>query len=191
MADDNGVYTYDGCPTNLVYYENGTCFTAHQNENNGYYIKRRAGRKYNEEMVNRKSIFVLYRTYRRHSFHKDYSNIICRIKDIDGAPKNYCLVINDWTNGHEENNFIIPCHGNAKSHSAKSSPFIRTEQNVLKSMGEQINKGEKPQVIYHEAINSSGGPFKSVTQSQEPRNKKQVLQYFICLLCLSITQQFD
>ena len=29
LADDNGVYTYNGCPANTMHYSDGVCSTAH------------------------------------------------------------------------------------------------------------------------------------------------------------------
>ena len=175
VADDNGVYTYEGCPTNLIHYENGVCQTVRKNENNDYFINRRTGQKYTKEIVDRTAVFVLYRTYRRHSFHCGYSNIICRVKDLDGISQRYCLVINQWANEEEDTNFSLPCHGNAKTQNAKNTPFLRTEKNVLQSMKEDIKNGAKPQNVYQHAVCLSGGPFKSTTQSQQPRNQKQVV----------------
>ena len=103
------------------------------------------------------------RTYRRHSFHCGYSNIICRIKDLDGISQRYCLVINQWANEEEDTNFSLPCHGNAKTQNAKNTPFLRTEKNVLQSMKEDIKNGAKPQNVYQHAVCLSGGPFKSTT----------------------------
>ena len=120
------------------------------------------------------------RTYRRHSFHCGYSNIICRIEDLDGISQRYCLVINQWANEEEDTNFSLPCHGNAKTQNAKNTPFLRTEKNVSQSMKEDIKNGAKPQNVYQHAVCLSGGPFKSTTQSQQPRNQKQVFACY-CL----------
>lgn len=154
MADDNGVYVCDGSPTNIVYYENGKCFTAHKDGDSGeYFINRRVGRKYNKEFVDRTLVFVLYKTYRKHSFHKEYCSIICQVKSIDGISKKFCLVINDWLDRQPQKAFTLPCHGNAKSERARNTPFIRTEKNVLNSMKKRyIQTGIKPQATYHQAI---------------------------------------
>ncbi|XP_066921155.1 uncharacterized protein [Clytia hemisphaerica] len=175
LADDNGVYTYEGSPTNHVYFENGYCYTAHKNENeNGYFIKRRTGKRYVDEFVNRDNVYVLYRTYRRHTFYKGFTNVVCRIKNVDGVSLRYCLVIYEWESGEEESNFTVPCHGNAKTEIMKETPFLRTEKRIINTMKDNLKNGERPQDIYINNIESSGGPMNGTSVSSFPRNMKQI-----------------
>lgn len=140
---------------------------------NIFYIKRRVrGRQYDEVPVPRNTIYVLYRQYRKHNFNPNFTNIICRIKTIDGVSQKFCLVINEWKGDEEK--LTISSHGNSKFDSAKSTPFIRSEQKLLKSMENGIKSGTTPQEVYHRNIKSSGGPFQVQSQSQTPKNKKRV-----------------
>lgn len=182
MADDNGVFKYEGSPSNNLHYDNLQCTTttAHLKEGK-WFVKRRSGRKYVDEEVNPSKVFILTRTYKRHVVEKDFCNTICRIKNAaSGKYQKYCLVINEWT-GPQKSTLTMKCHGNAKTDNAKATPFMRTERNVLKEMNAGIKNGGRIQEVYHSAIESSGGPLKCTSQSKQPRNPKQVKNIYLTL----------
>lgn len=177
MADDNGVYKNIGTPTNYFFYADGDCQKAHCEEQQ-WFVKKRVGKKYTNEAVEKEKIFALVRTYRRHSVQKSFTNTICRIKSITTEKfMKYCLVINAWS-GEEATDFRIACHGNAKRNTARSTPFIRTEKRVLKLMEDDLQEGNRPESTYDQGIDNSGGPFRCSSQSTQPRNQKQVLPVF-------------
>lgn len=177
LADDNGVYSHDGSPTNLFFYENEKCITAHKSENIYFIKERAAGRTYLQKNVDQSRIFNLQRIYRRHSFHKAFINIVCKITDVNGNLAKYFLVINHWESVNPESNFVVPCHGNAKQECAKATPFLRTEKAVLLDLKEKIENGKAPKNAYHDAVHSTGNPLVCSSQSKAPRNKKQVIRY--------------
>jgi len=132
LADDNGHCINEGTPSSMVHFDKvtGSCITVHkQKYKDQYFIKKRIGRKYLEELVNNDSVFILQRYYRRHSFHKDFLNLICRIKSLSGESKRYILIINEKNDSNKEN-FTIPCHGNATTTHAVTKPYLRTEKKV-------------------------------------------------------------
>ena len=81
MADDNGIYKNDGCPTNYFFYNNGSCIKAHKDEN-GWKIKIRESKKYVDKVVDSSKVYALVRTYRKHSIQTNFINIICRMKNV-------------------------------------------------------------------------------------------------------------
>ncbi|XP_057298383.1 uncharacterized protein LOC130629260 [Hydractinia symbiolongicarpus] len=148
-------------------------------------LKKRVGKKYTNEAVEKEKIFALVRTYRRHSVQKSFTNTICRIKSITTEKfMKYCLVINAWS-GEESTDFRIACHGNAKRNTARSTPFIRTEKKVLKLMEDDLKKGNRPESTYGQGIDNSGGPFRCSSKSTQPRNQKQMynIQQSIGRIC--------
>ncbi|XP_065068994.1 uncharacterized protein LOC135694219 isoform X2 [Rhopilema esculentum] len=74
----------------------------------------------------------------------------------------------------QKNSLTMKCHGNAKTDNAKATPYMRTEKSVLKEMKVGIENGGQVQSVYHNAIESSGGPLKCTSQSKQPKNPKQV-----------------
>jgi len=170
----------EGCPISYILYdkESGNCTTVHKRATDDkYFYKKRTGRKYVEEYVDSKNIYVLFRCYRRHNFHNNFLNLICRIKTLDGHWQKYSLVINHWDDkeNRKEESFKLPCHGNSKSELATSKPFLRTEKQVTEKIKACLADGKKPHEVYTTLIKSSGGPYNISSQSEEPRNLKQVL----------------
>ena len=175
LADDNGIYRNQGCPTNYFIFDGKNCTTVHKRDES-FIIKKRVGRQYEEEVVDQKDVFILMRHYRRHSFHKNFMNLICRINRIGCKPEKYSLVINHWdAKSDNKENLSIPCHGNSRTPHATSRPFIGTEKNVAEKIKTALNEGKRPSEVYTELINSSGGPLKSKSTSEQPRNLKQVI----------------
>lgn len=175
LADDNGAYKYKGSPCSYVYYNGIECKKAHL-KNESWFIKRRIGRKYVDECVDKQKIFALIRGYRVHNTQKGFSNTVCRVKSIEtGCFLKFCLVINEWTeNEVTDPDFQISCHGNSKKENSRSTPYLRTEKNVLLKMEEKVKNGERAQIVYDNAIEESGGPFNCISSSTQPRNPKQV-----------------
>ena len=64
-------------------------------------------------------------------------------------------------------------HGNSKTVSDVERPYIRTSKEVLHQQQEMALLGSTATEIYHVQLRESN-PFTSVSQSQEPRNLKQV-----------------
>ena len=77
MADDNGVFKYEGSPSKSFLYDNlqHTTTTAHLKDGR-WLVKRRSGRKYFDEEVNPSDVFILTRTYRRHMVEKNFCNCV-------------------------------------------------------------------------------------------------------------------
>ena len=176
MCDDNGLYKHEGTPTNYCYYDGSKCIKAHEIKAK-WYIKQRNGKKYFDREVESRKIFMLSRIYRRHRQETKFRNTVCRIKEINSEKfKRYMLVINEWDEGIEEPYQTLPkrCHGNAKTVTAKATPFLRTTKKTMDSLKDELEKGHRPTTVYDMGIQMSGGPFKCSSQSTQPRNPKQV-----------------
>ena len=175
MTDDNGVYHNSGCPTSYFLYDGKNVTTAHRHDDGSFFVKVRVGRNYEESTIPDKDVYILMRCYRKHSFHKDFTNTICRINQINTPPKKFVLVINRWgVDHHEKENFQIACHGNAKTLHATSRPFLPRERNVSNKLRIDLTAGKTPSEAYVSAINSTGGPMKTKSSSEQPRDLKQV-----------------
>lgn len=187
LADDNGVYRNQGCPINYVTFDGKNCTTVHKKDDK-FIFKKRVGRNYEDKVIDHKDVFILMRHYRRHSFHKNFLNIVCRINRINCKSEKYCLVINHW-DGDSQQNLSIPCHGNSKNLHATSRPFLTTEKDVTGKIKTALNGGKKSSEVYTELINSSGGPLKSKSTSEQPRNLKQVILILKYSILLSFKRQ--
>ena len=138
-------------------------------------VKRRNGQKYREETVANKDVYIIQRAYRRHKVETDFTNMVCTVKNAEtNELSKYCLFVNDRKGGSDDQNFQIACHGNAVLPHSLAVPLIRTKPSVLAKMKSDLKEGRKPYHIYTKAIDASGGPFQSSSQSAEPRNPKQV-----------------
>ena len=86
------------------------------------------------------------------------------------------MVTYEWEKVDEiPDSFEKTCHGNATSIKCRSRPFIRTAPSTISSMRATLTNGvTNPTLIYEDALNNSGGPFRSNSQSEEPRDMAQV-----------------
>ena len=175
LADDNGSYSSEGSPTNSFHYDGSVCAKARLADGK-WCIKQRNGKKYQDVEVPEKEVFILHRLYRQHKTEENFTNTVCRIKNVETKQfQRYCLVTYDWSKYPKEaEDFVKKCHGNAKKITAKSTPFIRTAKDTIQNMRSELQKGVRPQVAYGRCIESSGGPMRSSSMSKQPRNPKQV-----------------
>ena len=175
MADDNGSYKYEGSPAQAFYFCNNDCIKAHRADGK-WIIKRRRGKKYVEETAPEGCVYILHRTYRRHKIETNFTNIACRLKlPHSNEFARYCLLINSWAAAQDEHQvFQKACHGNATRPLSMETPYMRTAPSVLNKMKDDIRAGSAPRDAYKNAIENSGGPYNSQSQSEEPRNPKQV-----------------
>lgn len=55
-----------------------------------------------------------------------------------------------------------------------TKPYLRTAPGKIKLIRQQLENGAKPSTVYEKAVEEAGGQFKSYTQSEEPRDLRQV-----------------
>ena len=70
----------------------------------------------------------------------------------------------------EEEVSVLP-KGNALK---RTCPYIRTSGETMDKLQDNISFGKSVIEVYDLTLEESGGPLKSTSQSQEPRDKKQV-----------------
>ena len=86
-------------------------------------------------------------------------------------------MLNDWVGSKEKpySSLPKPCHGNASTENAKKKNAVRSNGQKTKDLlKKKLGEGHRPTVMYEMRIETSGGPFKSTSQSHQPRNPKQV-----------------
>lgn len=62
-------------------------------------------------------------------------------------------------------------HGNALM---RTCPYIPTSRETMKKLGDNISSDKSVIEFCDLTIGESGGPLKSTSQSQQPRDKKEV-----------------
>ena len=69
---------------------------------------------------------------------------------------------------------MVKCHGNANQLGSTEKSYIRTSKEILTKSGELLSSGMNIRDVYDSLNTLSGGPLGSTSQSNEPRNIKQL-----------------
>ena len=70
----------------------------------------------------------------------------------------------------EEEVSVLP-HGNALN---RTRPYIRTSEETMDKSRDNLSSGKSVNEVYDLTLEEPGEPLKSASQSQQPRDKKQV-----------------
>lgn len=172
-ADDNGAYLHKGCPKRFYYveYENGTiksCATA-RSENGVYYVNDRRGAKYMKRTVQSCDVYELTRMYRQSKNNPKFMQTIASLRKADSSkPLQYYLLTYRWMDNeeHDENDFILPRHGNAtKPH---AGVYYKQNPELKKKALSKIENGDSSAKVYRDLVIEAKVP------SEEPRDPKYI-----------------
>ena len=70
----------------------------------------------------------------------------------------------------EEEVSVLP-HGNALN---RTRPYFRTSGETMDKLQDNLSSGKSVIEVYDLTLEESGGPLKSTSQIQQPRDKEQV-----------------
>ena len=183
-TDDNGAY-YNSSSTKKKFYvkidcENRTVESriVHTDTVGKYYYKEREGRDYNHVRVDANNVYQLERYYRKNKSISDLKRVLVKVtpeKDADEC--DYCCVIYSLCAESEESardaTVILP-HGNTNTDVTRQKPYIRTAKKTFQETDELLASGNSVSSVYDTMLEKSGGPFQSTSQSNEPRDRKQI-----------------
>lgn len=178
LSDDNGAYLHTSS-TAKEYTVKINCSqsdltsrTVHIDASGEFYYKERNGRSYDTVHVEKDSVFVLHRYYRKSKSFPGLRQMIVRINPID-TTKNVdhsCVVYSYSGSGELEQEQVLP-HGNAAK---RSRPYVRTSKETLSKIDSHLSNGRSTIETYDLTLEESGGPIKSKSQSEQPRDQKQI-----------------
>ena len=176
-CDGNGAYLKTR--TNKRYYcllvKDGRVITkiVHSFDDENFYLNQRNGRDYKAIRVDMNDIYLIERYYRQSKSIPLLRQMIVRIKAVKtGLYENYCCVV--YTKSEDKQRAEVESlrpHGNAKSF---TQPYIRTSPRVLTDVDCLASQNVNNNEIYDTLLERSGGPYHSISLSDEPRNIKQI-----------------
>ena len=182
-SDDNGSYN-ESNRNNRLYYvkfdENSVNKIACLNIDPGesLHYKERVGRNYKDISVSSKDVYRLNRYYRLSKSIPGLKMMIATIESYDGKDKcpYFCVVYSLVEEADDDVKEVkcLPPHGNSKQPIEFSQPYIRTNPAVLKNIDDKLEKCGSVSSVFYDVLVESGGPMHSGSQSNEPRNTKQV-----------------
>ena len=176
-VDDNGAYLHSNSTSKQysVSINSDAEVTArivHMDASGQFFFKQREKRIYNTVLVEKSSVYTLHRYYRKSKSFPGLRQLIVKIEPVEKNEKNpYCCVI--YSNDSDESDStsqVLP-HGNSRN---TSRPYIRTTFETLTKIDDHLKSGKTISQTYSETLNDSGGPLKSSSQSEQPRDRKQV-----------------
>ena len=170
-CDDNGAYG-DTRSVKKHYYvqeENGKLIVnTLYKEGNQYLQHVRNGRSYDKLLVEPSKVYTIERYYRRNKSFPGLRHMVVKVKNVD---KMYCenvfCVVYSYNKSSADYE-LLP-HGSSTN---AGHPYIRTSQAILNEEDQMLTTS-KPHKVYDEMVKSAN-PLKSSSQSEEPRNLKQV-----------------
>lgn len=175
-CDDNGAYLNPRSAKKSYHVEFSKCSlkasVAHL-IGEEYICYTRNGRRYERQVKPTDSIYEIHRYYRDSKSFSDMRQMIVRIKCVgkrDLEPFMCIVYTKDDDMQQDEMGQIMP-HGNVLQKN-QDRPYIRTSQAVF-DMQDDLVMTSTPSEVYHNSI-SSVGPYESTSQSNEPRNARQV-----------------
>ena len=172
-ADDNGAYAGSRSKKEVCY-KDGDCFrTAKQDENGNYfYNKKINNRKYEKVPISTENVVILHRYYRS-SKNFSLKRIVSTLSYPD-LGKNVTYVGVAYLCKKVSEGDPIMSHGNSTTPASLVRPYIRTSKEILRKGDELLTKGFNVRKVYDSLTSLSGGPLRSESQGQEPRNMKQI-----------------
>ena len=182
-TDDNGAYHESNRNSRLYYVEvdeNGVNKVATLNDNPGKlpHYKERVGRSYKDVFVSTDDVYKLSRYYRFSKSIPGLKMMVVTTESYDGKKCPYfCVVysLDDDTEDEVKEIRCLPPHGNSKQPTEFSQPYVRTSSAVLMDIDEKLDKLTSPSSVFYDVLVDKGGPMHSTSQSNEPRNTKQVI----------------
>lgn len=174
MCDDNGAYK--NLKVVKTYYRVQFITTtkiktqlAHT-DGKDFFVKERRSRKYVNVSVPTDEVYLLERTYRDNKNFKGLRHLVVRAKNTIKHERFCCVIYSRSAETIEDDTVLLP-HGNSKKN--LSSSYIRTSKTILEKEDEMLEMEGRPSMVYDQMVRNAN-PFTSCSQSQEPRNLKQV-----------------
>ena len=178
-TDDNGAYVKSNNTKKTYYIQYDperqiltSTKTVHNNIDGSFCYNERNGRHNNVVNVDTVDVYTVERYYRQTKSTVGLKRLIVKIKNYNtGKYCNHFALIYSRDASVNEDVEILP-HGNSKYTSAK--PYIRLSNKTLEVEDQLLSSGHSVTEIYDKALQESGGPLKSQTQSSEPRDKSLI-----------------
>eukprot|EP00794_Sanderia_malayensis_P002387 gene2387-2747_t len=181
-SDDNGAYINSNKVTSHYYVQinekkdNARAFKVHKSSK-GFYYKQRNGRAYENVLVCESDVYSIECYYRQNKSIPSLRRMIVRIKA--NSKQNYedfmCVVYSCTKQLLDEDDDIqILPHGNCKAGNNMQRSYYKTATSTLQAEDILLMNGKNPFEAYDHVLENSGGPLKSLSQSQEPRDMKQI-----------------
>ena len=170
-CDDNGAYG-DTRSVKKHYYvqeENGKLIVnTLYKEGNQYLQHVRNGRSYDKLLVEPSKVYTIERYYRRNKSFPGLRHMVVKVKNVDKMYYEdfFCVV---YSYNKSSADYELLPHGSSTN---AGHPYIRTSQAILNEEDQMLTTS-KPHKVYDEMVKSAN-PLKSSSQSEEPRNLKQV-----------------
>eukprot|EP00794_Sanderia_malayensis_P002937 gene2937-3394_t len=181
-SDDNGAYINSNKVTSYYYVQinekkdNARAFKVHKSSK-GFYYKQRDGRAYENVLVCESDVYSIERYYRQNKSIPSLRRMIVRIKaNSKQNYEDYMCVVYSCTKQllDEDDDIQILPHGNCKAGNNMQRSYYRTATSTLQAEEILLMNGKTPFEAYDHVLENSGGPLKSLSQSQEPRDMKQI-----------------
>ena len=140
-------------------------------EGEKYIQNVRAGRSYERTVADPTKVYAIERYYRKNKSFPGLRHMVVKVKNVMSLhyEKYLCVVYSNSDERKINSDFSILPHGN----STKSQhPYIRTSKNTLERESELLGANQPFQT--YENLVKETDPFTSTSQSNEPRNVKQI-----------------
>ena len=177
VSDDNGAYLHTSSTSKeyVVEFDSSSSLTSrivHMDASGEFYYKKRNGRSYDVVQVEKDTVFMMHRYYRKSKSFPGLRQMIVRVSPIHATKeRDYCCVIYSYSGDVEaEREHVLP-HGNATK---RSRPYVKTTKETLSKIDAHLLNGKTTQETYDLTLEESGGPMKSKSQSEQPRDQKQI-----------------
>ena len=138
-------------------------------EGNQYIQHVRSGRSYDKLLVKPSKVYTIEKCYRRNKSFPGLRHIAAKVKNVDKMCYEDLLCVvysNDKFSAGDYG--LLPHDDSTKT----DHPYLRTSQAILNEEDQMLTTN-KPHKVYDEMVNSAN-PLTSSSQSEEPRNLKQV-----------------
>ena len=178
VADDNGAYLVTASATRQfkvnVYWSEDKLEVqgVHMDSPGEFCLKKRVGRPYETVHINKDSVYSVSRYYRKSKSFPGLRQLIVRITPVqkESRIEHFSMVYSLDSVMKQEELSVLP-HGNALK---RTRPYICTSRKTMDKLLDNLSSEKSVIEVYDLTLEESGGPQKSTSQSQQPRDKKQV-----------------
>ena len=135
-------------------------------------FKIRVGRTCETVHINKDLVYSLSRYYRKSKSFSGLQQLIVRITPVQEESQiENCCVVYSLDSEMKEGEVRLLLYGNALK---RARPYIRTYGQIMEKLSDNLFSGKSVIEVYNLTLKESGGPLKCTSQSQQPRDQKQV-----------------